>query len=243
MTPDDSTLRTNRAMACEDAVARPHANRRVVGKVFGLVVRELRIAKGLSQEEVALLGDFDRTYPSLLERGKRTPTLPFIFHLALVFEVHPATLVREAFERYQRHVGVRQSSLAAVTALAPPRRRQQQLTPQLVQGWVRHRVPLRALRDPLRALGILEASVKGETFKHCAARFGLTPARCEQLARLAAVMLLQPKFVQNDEIPCHDWSLARKRVANRVAWLRLIERARGMLKGSEDSEVSAREQP
>ena len=80
----------------------PGANRKVVATTFGSVIRELRRQKGLTQEDVAMRGDFDRTYPSLLERGLRTPTLTVIFDLALALEVHPETLVRMGFDEYMR---------------------------------------------------------------------------------------------------------------------------------------------
>jgi len=37
-------------------------------------IKSLRTEKGLSQEELAYLSDFDRTYISLLERAKRNPS-------------------------------------------------------------------------------------------------------------------------------------------------------------------------
>ncbi len=65
---------------------------------FGRVLRELRRQKGLSQEQLASLGDFDRTYPSLLERGLRTPTLTVIFRLADVLGISAASLFSKTLE-------------------------------------------------------------------------------------------------------------------------------------------------
>jgi transcriptional regulator with XRE-family HTH domain len=42
---------------------------------FGNNLRKLRTERGLSQEKLALELEFDRTYISLLERGKRNPSL------------------------------------------------------------------------------------------------------------------------------------------------------------------------
>jgi len=56
--------------------------RPVVAAAFGQVLRELRQQRGLTQEGLADVGGFDRTYPSLLERGLRTPTLSVLFRLA-----------------------------------------------------------------------------------------------------------------------------------------------------------------
>lgn len=45
------------------------------------VLREERLKKGLSQEELAHLCGIDRTYVSLLERQKRKPTLSTIYKI------------------------------------------------------------------------------------------------------------------------------------------------------------------
>ena len=58
--------------------------------------------KGLSQEDLAGDAEFDRTYPSLLERGLRTPTLTVIFQLAEVLEMSPASLVTQTLEELDR---------------------------------------------------------------------------------------------------------------------------------------------
>lgn len=49
---------------------------------FGNKIRELRKAKGLSQEDFADLCGFDRTYVSGIERGTRNPTLKALEVLA-----------------------------------------------------------------------------------------------------------------------------------------------------------------
>jgi len=46
-----------------------------IEKRFGERVRELRLAKGLSQEELAFRADIHRTYLSGVERGIRNPAL------------------------------------------------------------------------------------------------------------------------------------------------------------------------
>jgi transcriptional regulator with XRE-family HTH domain len=42
---------------------------------FGQCLKKARIKKGLSQEKLAEAANLDRTYISLLERGKRNPSL------------------------------------------------------------------------------------------------------------------------------------------------------------------------
>ncbi|WP_308799544.1 helix-turn-helix domain-containing protein [Agromyces silvae] len=62
---------------------------------FGARVRELRTARGWSQEEFAHRADLDRTYVSGVERGVRNPTLDVINHLAKALGVD----VMEFFSR------------------------------------------------------------------------------------------------------------------------------------------------
>jgi transcriptional regulator with XRE-family HTH domain len=77
--------------------------RQKVAIAFGKVLREARKQKGLSQEDLAGDAEFDRTYPSLLERGLRTPTLTVLFQLARVLEVSAASLVNRTLEELNRH--------------------------------------------------------------------------------------------------------------------------------------------
>jgi transcriptional regulator with XRE-family HTH domain len=55
-------------------------------------VRELRTARGWSQEEFAHRAELDRTYVSGIERGRRNPTLDVIVGLAETLEVETADL-------------------------------------------------------------------------------------------------------------------------------------------------------
>ncbi len=64
-------------------------------KSFGIILRKLRKEKGLSQFNLALDCDLDRTYISLLERGKRQPTLKTIMKIAEILNVLPSDLLRE----------------------------------------------------------------------------------------------------------------------------------------------------
>lgn len=58
-------------------------------KAFGQRLREIRISKSLSQEELSGRADLDRTYVSGCERGKRNPSLKTIIRLANALEVDP----------------------------------------------------------------------------------------------------------------------------------------------------------
>ncbi|HPB73875.1 MAG TPA: helix-turn-helix transcriptional regulator [Chromatiaceae bacterium] len=62
-------------------------------EAFGLVLRDLRRERSLSQEALALESQLDRTFISLLERGLRQPSLTTIFHLARTLGLSPEDLV------------------------------------------------------------------------------------------------------------------------------------------------------
>ena len=79
-------------------------NRYRTALAFGAVLRAARQEKGISQEQLAALGGFDRTYPSLLERGLRTPTLTVLFRLADSLGVSAHALVQETAERLRTGV-------------------------------------------------------------------------------------------------------------------------------------------
>ena len=64
-------------------------------QAFGIVLRDLRQARSLSQEALALESGLDRTFVSLLERGLRQPSLTTILQLAGPLGVAPDDLVAE----------------------------------------------------------------------------------------------------------------------------------------------------
>jgi transcriptional regulator with XRE-family HTH domain len=63
---------------------------------FGARVRELRLARGLSQERLAELAGLHRTYVSSLERGRRNVGLDNILDLAAALDVPAARLFQDA---------------------------------------------------------------------------------------------------------------------------------------------------
>jgi len=58
-----------------------------IEKAFGMVLKLERIQKSFSQEELAHICDLDRTYISMLERGKRQPSLKTIFKLSFALNL------------------------------------------------------------------------------------------------------------------------------------------------------------
>ena len=67
--------------------------------VFGNILKENRKLAGLSQEALALECKIDRTYISLLERGKRQPTLKMLFKISKVLNVPAHKMVEQIEEK------------------------------------------------------------------------------------------------------------------------------------------------
>jgi transcriptional regulator with XRE-family HTH domain len=67
--------------------------------IFGEVIRQLRRERGLSQEDFGFECELHRTYISLLERGKRVPSLTTIIQLAIALKVPPSEIVRQVESR------------------------------------------------------------------------------------------------------------------------------------------------
>ena len=65
-------------------------------------LRDLRLLRGMPQEELAHACGFDRTYMSLLERAKRQPSLTTVFALAEQLNVGPEEIVSETKQRLTR---------------------------------------------------------------------------------------------------------------------------------------------
>lgn len=60
---------------------------------FGKLVREQRLAKNWSQEELAAAAQLDRTYIGGVERGERNISLLNIVKIATALEVNPRDLL------------------------------------------------------------------------------------------------------------------------------------------------------
>jgi len=73
---------------------------------FGSVIRELRQDQGLSQEALSFAAGRHRTYVSLLERGRNSPSLATLWSLAVALKVPPSEIVF----RVERQLKKRRSS-------------------------------------------------------------------------------------------------------------------------------------
>ncbi|MEE9903762.1 helix-turn-helix domain-containing protein [Acinetobacter junii] len=60
---------------------------------FGQLVRKYRKERNMSQEQLALLCNMDRSYLGRIERGEVNPTLEKIYELATALEIMPKELL------------------------------------------------------------------------------------------------------------------------------------------------------
>ncbi len=66
---------------------------------FGVVLRQLRDAKDLSQETLAERVEVSGAFISRLESSQKYPSLEMVFKLAEALEVKPSTLIQAMEER------------------------------------------------------------------------------------------------------------------------------------------------
>lgn len=72
---------------------RPSLKLEAVEALFGQVLQQLRKEARFSQEELGFESGYHRTYISLLERGKKNPSLKTIFQLAEALGVQPSVFI------------------------------------------------------------------------------------------------------------------------------------------------------
>lgn len=64
-------------------------------QAFGAEIRRRREAIGISQEDLAFRAELHRTYISLLERGRRNPTIGVVAQLAGALGTSMTAIIRE----------------------------------------------------------------------------------------------------------------------------------------------------
>ncbi len=70
---------------------------------FGILLRELRHERSLSQEDLGFQSELDRAHISMLELGKRSPSLKTTIALSRGLQmpfVHLAALIEEKIEEF-----------------------------------------------------------------------------------------------------------------------------------------------
>ena len=66
-----------------------------IEKALGQVIRRFRQQRGFSQDALSAASNLDRSYISLVECGKKNPTLISIFSLASGLDVPPQRILTE----------------------------------------------------------------------------------------------------------------------------------------------------
>jgi len=64
-----------------------------IEEAFGEAIRELRKANQISQEKLAEISNLDRSFISLLECGRKQPSLITIFQLAKAFNLSASKIL------------------------------------------------------------------------------------------------------------------------------------------------------
>jgi transcriptional regulator with XRE-family HTH domain len=78
--------------------------------MLGAVLREARQKVNLTQEEVSLQANVDRSYLSQLENDHKSPTVDMLFLICEVLKVPPSEILAEVERRQKR---ARQAESAA----------------------------------------------------------------------------------------------------------------------------------
>jgi transcriptional regulator with XRE-family HTH domain len=70
--------------------------------MFGEELRTARVAAGLTQEELSFRAKVDRTYVSMLEHDKKSPTLDTLFRLCAALGISASGLIARVEKRRAR---------------------------------------------------------------------------------------------------------------------------------------------
>jgi transcriptional regulator with XRE-family HTH domain len=85
----------------EDAMNFDEEHERIC-KAFGHVLRAARAARGESQEALSQAVGIDRSYESMLERGKQCPTLAMMLRIAKGIGKRPTDLLAETLAQLEQ---------------------------------------------------------------------------------------------------------------------------------------------
>jgi transcriptional regulator with XRE-family HTH domain len=73
----------------------------LLNATFGQRLRQARKAVHLTQENLAFEAGLDRTYISMLERGKQCPTIIVLFQLCKAMSIEPAAFIANIYRDIQ----------------------------------------------------------------------------------------------------------------------------------------------
>lgn len=69
-----------------------------IDEAFGIIIKNLRKSKRISQNKLAIKCELDRSYIFMLEKGIKSPTINTVFKIAASLEVKPALLIEQTEE-------------------------------------------------------------------------------------------------------------------------------------------------
>lgn len=71
-----------------------------IEKAFGLTLKKARENQKMTQVEIAEKSDLDVTYISLLERGRRQPSLKAFIHIATALDISAVELLKRTLKAW-----------------------------------------------------------------------------------------------------------------------------------------------
>lgn len=72
----------------------------IFNKIVGEKIKEIRLSRNISQEQLALRANIDRTYISDIERGKRSISLFVALKIALVLDTDFTNIIKKDDDTY-----------------------------------------------------------------------------------------------------------------------------------------------
>jgi transcriptional regulator with XRE-family HTH domain len=78
----------------------------IEAEIFGKRVRQLRLAAGWTQEQLAEAAGITTTYTSDLERGTKVPSLTIVLQISRAFRIPVAELLRDFTTEAVRRMGL-----------------------------------------------------------------------------------------------------------------------------------------
>lgn len=92
------------------------SQRITVSEAFGLALARARTSREISQESLALATGFARTYPGMLERGERQPTMTTLLLMASALSIEPEELVHQTRQILAAH----HVTVGPISPIKPP---------------------------------------------------------------------------------------------------------------------------
>lgn len=89
----DYGQRRGSRVGCASVAPRERSRDLEVAKAFGQRVREVRVEKGMTQEQLAEAAGLHPTFVSNIERGYRVPTIPTLLRMSQALGVRPGLML------------------------------------------------------------------------------------------------------------------------------------------------------